>query len=67
LDERNIEAFSMYALVSGQVRVSGMGDVIGLDHRAVLDVIRLYVEPENVKAMFERVLECFHIERELSQ
>ncbi len=43
-----------------------MGDVIDLDHGAVLGVIRLYVPEDEVKKIFNGVLECFEIEREFA-
>ena len=42
-----------------------MGEVIGLDYSAVLDVIKLYVDEERVKDIFEGVLECHRIEQEI--
>lgn len=42
-----------------------MGDVMGLDYGAVLDVIKLY--SDDVKGSFERVLECFRIEQEFNK
>jgi len=44
-----------------------MGDLIDLDHKAVLDDIKLYVPIDNIKEVFEGVLQCFNIERELSR
>jgi len=44
-----------------------MGEVIGLDHKAVLDDIRLYVPADEVKEIFESIRECFWIEREFIQ
>jgi len=44
-----------------------MGDIIGLDHTAVLGDIKLYVAADEVKRVFESVLECFSIERELTK
>ena len=64
LDERNVIVYDIYALVRNQVRVSPMGDVIDLDHRAVLDDIKLYVAADDVKETFENILMCFNIERE---
>lgn len=57
----------MYSLVRNQVRVAPMGEVIGLDHRAVLGDIELYVAADEVKKIFESVLECFCIERECEE
>ena len=42
-----------------------MGEVISLDHRAVLGDIELYVPADEVKKVFKLVLECFSIEQEL--
>jgi len=44
-----------------------MGDIIDLDHRAVLGDIKLYVDADKVKKTFELVRECFRIERELAE
>ena len=44
-----------------------MGDIIGLDYVAALDVIKLYFVADEVKRVFESVLECFNIERELTK
>jgi len=52
-------------MVRDQLRITGMGDVIGLDKGAVLDVIELYTE--DVKAMFEWILLCYRIEKEASK
>lgn len=51
-------------LVRNQVRIGPSGDAVDLDHGAVLDDIKLYVEPEQVKEAFEFILLCFDIERE---
>jgi len=67
LDEQNIIIWNLYSLVRNQVRVSSMGDLIDLDHKAVLDDIKLYVPIDNIKEVFEGVLQCFNIERELSR
>ena len=40
-----------------------MGDVIGLDKGAVLDVIKLYTE--DVKTMLEWIIICYQIEKEI--
>lgn len=42
-----------------------MGDIIGLDYGAVLDVVKLYTD--DIKRAFEGILECFRIEREFSK
>lgn len=41
-----------------------MGEVIGLDYGAVLDVIKLYATDGDVKKIFEGVLMCHRIEQE---
>ena len=65
LDESYVELYSIYAIVRNQVRVSAMGETIGLDFDAVLSVINLYVDSkEELKEAFEFVLKCFNIERE---
>lgn len=40
-----------------------MGEIIGLDYGAVLDVIKLYAV--NIKKTFEQVLICYQLEQEL--
>jgi len=65
LEEANAEIWSLYLLVRDQLRMTPMGDIIGLDYGAVLDVIKLYTD--DVKGSFERVLECFRIEREFEK
>lgn len=64
LDEHNATIWNIYALVRNQVRLSSMGDLIDLDHTAVLGDIGLYFAAGKVKETFEDVLECFSIERE---
>jgi len=64
LDERNVEFYNIYSLVRNQIRVAPMGDVIGLDHTAVLNDIELYVTADKVKETFESVLMCFNTEQE---
>lgn len=44
-----------------------MGEVVGLDHVAVLSDIKLYVVADRVRETFEYVLECFSIEREFAE
>jgi len=44
-----------------------MGEVIGLDHNAVLGDIKLYVEADEIRKTFEGVLECFRIEQEYKE
>lgn len=41
-----------------------MGNIIALDHKAVLGDIRLYFAADKVKRIFEGILECFRIEQE---
>ena len=65
LDDENIEIWNVYLLVRNQVKLTPMGDIIGLDYVAVLDVIKLYFVADEIKRGFESVLECFSIEREL--
>jgi len=45
------------------VRMTGFGDIIDLDYAAVLDVVKLHVPAGEVKETFNRILECFNIER----
>ena len=57
----------MYSLVRNQVRVAPMGEIIDLDHNAVLGDIKLYATNGNVKKLFESVLMCFQIEQEFAR
>lgn len=54
----------MYSLCRNQVRIAPTGEVIGLDHGAVLGDIELYVVDDEVKQMFEAVLHCYQLEQE---
>jgi len=56
----------LYLLVRDQVRVTAMGDIIGLDHVAVKNVIDLY-EVENKRLVFLGILKCFEIEQGLNE
>lgn len=67
MDESNVVFYNMYSLVRNQVRVSSIGDLIDLDYAAVLNTIKLYVDADGIKKTFERVLECFDIEREFTR
>jgi len=67
LDEHNVETYDIYLLVRNQVRLSPMGEIIGLDYNAVLNVIKLYIKDDNVKMIFENVLNCFQIEQEFNK
>ena len=64
LDESNEIFYNIYSLVRNQIRVTPMGDVIDLDHRAVMYDIELYVDADKVKETFENILMCFSIEQE---
>lgn len=44
------------------MRLSSMGDVIGLDHNAVIKILELYDEEQ---PMFEDILLCWEIEQEM--
>jgi len=44
-----------------------MGEILGLDYTAVLDVVKLYYDADEVRKVFESIIECFRIERELDQ
>ena len=67
LDDENVEIWNIYLLVRNQVKVTPMGDIFGLDYVAVLDVIKLYFVADEIKRVFESVLECFDIERDLTK
>lgn len=44
-----------------------MGEIIGLDYAAVLSAIKLYVAADEIKRVFELILECYRIEREFTE
>jgi len=66
LDEENKEVMDLYLKVRNQVRLSPMGDIIGLDYNALNFIMDIY-GIENKRDMFEKMLVCFAIDRELSK
>lgn len=64
MDEHSVDKYNIYLLVRNQVRLAPMGEIIDLDHTAVLRDIELYVGPDEVKKIFEFVVKCFNIEKE---
>lgn len=66
LDEDNVEIWDIYSLVRGQLRLAPMGEVIGLDYKAVLDIVKLYFAADEVREIFESIIKCFQIEQELA-
>lgn len=59
LDHENVQAFGFYQLVQSQVRVAGMGEIIGLDFGPLFDVLRTYRVPESAwRELFEKILIC---------
>lgn len=67
LDGCSVVLYNIYSLVRNQVRIAPMGGVIDLDYAAVLNVVKLYVAADEIKETFERVLECFNIERSFTE
>lgn len=67
LDKANIEVYEMYQLVGNQVRVTSMGEIIGLDYAAVINTIKLYIIDSDIKEIFEGILMCCRIEQKLSR
>lgn len=63
----NVKIWYMYSLTGDQIRVTPMGEVIGLDHGAVLDTIELYATDGEVKRLFEGVRMCHQIAVEFSK
>ncbi len=57
----NYKIWKMYSLCRDQVRLSGMGDLIGLDNNAVIKILELYGEGQK---MFEDIQVLFNIEQE---
>ncbi|MDD5353029.1 MAG: DUF1799 domain-containing protein [Candidatus Omnitrophica bacterium] len=55
----NQDALRIYALVSNQVIIGGMGDIIGLNYNAVKFIMDLY-GIENQRDCFERVVHIFN-------
>jgi len=55
----NRDALQVYSLVSNQIIVGGMGDIIGLNYNAVKFVMDLY-NIENQRDCFERVVCVFN-------
>ena len=59
----NNRAWRLYSLCRNQVLRAGMdGTIVGFDHKAVIETLKLYDEG---KDMFEEILMCWNIEREL--
>ena len=56
-----VEVWNLYLLCRNQVRVAPMGEVIGLDYGAVIELLKLY---RHGKQMFENIMFCWRIERE---
>jgi len=56
----------VYFLVRSQVRLAPMGDIIGLDYNAIKFVMDMY-KISSKQYVFEKILQCFDIERELSK
>lgn len=49
------------------MKVAPSGDIIGLDHVAVLKTIELYATNGDAKKIFEGVLMCHRIEQKLAK
>lgn len=64
MDIENHKTWKLYILCRDQIRLSSMGDVIGLDHNAVIRILELYDEGQQ---MFEDILLCWEIEQELRE
>lgn len=62
MDVENHKTWKLYILCRDQIRQTSMGDVMGLDHNAVIEILKLYGEG---RQMFEEILLCWSIEREL--
>ena len=55
-------------MVRNQMRIAPSGMVLGLDYNAVKVVMDIEsILPENYKDIFDQVLKCFEIERELNE
>ena len=61
----NEEVVKLYWMVRTQVKLSPMGDIIGIDHSAVMNILKLH-EIEDKRRMFDEILACFNIEQEVS-
>lgn len=62
LDAENATTWKLYSLCRGQVIRAGMdGTVVGLDCKAVIEILKLY--DECTVKMFEDILYCWRIEQ----
>ena len=50
-----------------QVKLSPMGDIIGLDYNAVISVIKTYCKSYEVRQMFEDIVYCWGVEKEMEK
>lgn len=57
----------IYGIVSSQVLTTSMGDIIGLNHSSVKAVIEIYCEEDKREWMFENMLLCDYISRNLDK
>ena len=44
-----------------------MGDIIGLDYNAVISVIKTYCKSYEVRQMFEDIVYCWGVEKEMEK
>ena len=58
LMENNQEAISVYSMVTNQIIVTGMGNVIDIDFKAIDFIMNLY-DIQNKKICFEKVVLLF--------
>ena len=63
-----MEGLIFYAKARSQVRVSPMGDIIGLDYGAIAYLMHLEgYTGEREKELFTFILTCFNLEREFNK
>lgn len=54
----------VYKLVRHQIILGGMGDLVDINHHAVVSVLNL-LEVDNPREMFFKIIECFNLERKI--
>ena len=65
LDIENRGVWRLYSLCRNQVLRAGMdGTVVGLNHTAVIETLRVYGEDN--REMFENILFCWNVEQGLN-
>lgn len=63
LFDENTRIVELYDLVRDQVTLSSMGEVISLNHLAIMNMLELFHIEDRLKT-FMGVLECFRVDQE---